>query len=392
MLTRPLVTSGRHNNFNTIRIAMALLVVWSHSFALYFGTEANEPISRLTNGVANAGEIAVDVFFMVSGFLITQSWERSRSWWSYLRKRVARIYPGYMVATALCAFVLLPIYIHQRYTPALAAKTIGLNLLLQGYFPAKDVFLRNPVTAPNGSLWSIPFEFWCYIGVLILGVATLLRRRLALVAFFVVIIAVKIWLDVTGREPGGGIVGLIIGWPYIWFRMLPCFLVGTLAYLYRERLPRSATLLIAALTAFLLAAHFSLTRLLAQDVLLPIVVAYAMLYLAFAVRMPDAARFGDFSYGSYLYAYPIQQIFKAEFSLGFPAFVTLSMISTLAAGALSWYGVERYFLSHASTARPAAVKPPPVNNVAGSAPETNVTVDLSALPAAAPKPQLRESS
>ena len=64
-----LLVSNGPNNFDTIRIAMAMLVVWSHSFALYFGTEANEPLSVLTAGVVNAGNIAVNVFFIVSGFL-----------------------------------------------------------------------------------------------------------------------------------------------------------------------------------------------------------------------------------------------------------------------------------------------------------------------------------
>ena len=62
---------------------MALLVVWSHSFGLYFGTERNEPISQLTRGVVTAGELGVYVFFVISGYLITQSYYRTRRWSSF---------------------------------------------------------------------------------------------------------------------------------------------------------------------------------------------------------------------------------------------------------------------------------------------------------------------
>src|ERR1700732_1330773 len=112
---KTLVRSGP-NNFAAIRIVMALLVVWSHCFALYLGSEATEPISVILHGMTNAGRVAVQVFFVVSGFLITQSFERSSSSWAYLKKRVARIYPGYLVATAICAFLIIPAFSDVRYT------------------------------------------------------------------------------------------------------------------------------------------------------------------------------------------------------------------------------------------------------------------------------------
>ena len=84
-----------------------MLVVWSHSFALYFGSENREPISLLTKGAINSGKVGVYVFFIISGFLITQSYERSASALSYLRKRICRIYPGFIVATIICAFVIV---------------------------------------------------------------------------------------------------------------------------------------------------------------------------------------------------------------------------------------------------------------------------------------------
>lgn len=330
----------RPNNFDAIRIAMALLVVWSHSFALYYGTEAFEPLSLLTAGAINAGNLGVDVFFIVSGYLITQSFERCRSPWSFLRKRIARIYPGFLVATGLCAFVLLPWYAGTHYTAATIGRTLGLNLLLQGWFVTPEPFLDNPVHAVNGALWSIPFEFWCYLGVLTVGMAGLLKRRVFAVAALAAVIGLHVWLDETGRKPGGGVLGVIIGWPYLWSRMAPLFTAGMVTYLYREAIPRSGWIALGTLLALILSAHYSA---LAVDVLSPIAVAYGTFYVAFSPRTLQAARYGDFSYGTYLYAFPIQQLLVAETRLAFPVFVAAALLLSVLAGTASWYGVERWF-------------------------------------------------
>lgn len=367
MVARRLLVSDQPNNFNLIRISMALLVVWSHSFALYFGSEANEPISRLMDGVFNAGNLAVLVFFIVSGFLITQSFDRSRSHWNYLKKRIARIYPGYLVVTGLCAFAFLPLYAHVSYTAASIAKTMGLNLLLQNYFVDQSPFVSNPYTAMDGSLWSISFEFWCYLGVLAMGLIGLLklRRRGLALALFIVVVAVHAWVEATGRRPGGGFIGAIIGWPYTWLKVLPCFMAGMLIYLYRERLPRDRWFMLGGIMLMIIASHLPLSlraKLTADSILFPLVVSYATCYFGFSPQIFEAARYGDLSYGTYLYAFPIQQLLKAGADLDFLTFIVASMALSLSAGFLSWHGVERWFLKAAR--RPKLEQVLPVAEIA----------------------------
>jgi peptidoglycan/LPS O-acetylase OafA/YrhL len=333
-----LLVSKGPNNFDTIRIAMALLVVWSHSFALYFGTESNEPLSRLTAGVANAGNIAVDVFFIVSGFLILKSFERSSSNWSFLKKRIARIVPGFMVATSLCAFVLLPALAGSRYTIGSVLKTLGMNLLLQGWFVDSNPFVSNPVQAINGALWSIPFEFWCYLGVLVYGI--LKGGKSLLVTALLVTIGLDVWTTATGKQWGGGVIGQVMGWPNLWFRMAPCFMAGMLAYVYRDWLPRSGWIVLASLILLVACAHFLP---LTARALLPIVLAYTVFYCAFSRQLIQAASYGDFSYGTYLYAFPIQQLILASAAVSFPFFVGASMLLSGFAGVASWFAVERWF-------------------------------------------------
>lgn len=342
-----LVRQGE-NNFNAIRIAMALLVVWSHSFALYFGSERAEPISFLTSGVFNAGNLAVLVFFMVSGFLITQSFERSSSPWSYLKKRVARIHPGYLVAMGLCAFVLVPLYAGSRYSLGSVGKTIVLNLLLQGYSANGAPFVHNPSHTLNGSLWSIPYEFWCYLGVLAIGVGGLLKanRRILLLTFTIILMLLHSWVEFSGKQPGWHLIGAIIGWPYEWFIVLPCFLAGSLTYLYRDLIPRRGAWVLFGVLLLVGSSHLPVTmhdRAAINAILFPLVISYTTFYIAFSEHTWEGARYGDFSYGTYLYAFPIQQLLLAGLNLPFADFVASSMALSLFAGILSWYGVERWF-------------------------------------------------
>lgn len=332
----------RENHFNSLRFMMALLVVWSHAFALYFGSEDTEPISLILDGQYNAGNVAVRVFFIISGYLITISFLRTRSLPAYMRKRVARIYPGFIVAVMICAFVVVPLFsLHADLSMATAAQTVGLSFLLHPSFPASDVFAANPGQAVNGALWSISFEFWCYLGLAALGLSKILRHRSAVLAIMLGIMAARAYLDVQGLKPSGGIIGDIVGWPYLWLSIAPCFLAGVLAYLYRDELPRSRALAVGFFAALILSAHLSD---LLCDALFPIVTAYLTFYFAFSSsRIPDAAMFGDFSYGTYLYGFPIEQMLVGA-ALPFALYVPSAMILSVGAGVVSWFLIERRFL------------------------------------------------
>ena len=103
------VFDSRENNLDFVRLSLAVLVIFSHSFPLGNRTEHLEPVVRLTHGQSTAGVIAVDAFFIISGFLITNSFLRSRSVWDYFRKRIARIYPGFLACMLVCALIVAPL-------------------------------------------------------------------------------------------------------------------------------------------------------------------------------------------------------------------------------------------------------------------------------------------
>lgn len=337
----------RRNHFNAIRLAMALAVIWSHCFALYLGSEDTEPVSVLFAGFCNAGNLGVRVFFIISGFLIAQSYLARRSDADFFRRRIRRIYPGFIVATALCWFVVVPIYASAGWsliTPRLVLDWAWHALTLQGTIPGADAFAGNPSQAVNGALWSIRYEAWCYVGLAALGMAGVLRRPHLVLALMLAVMAGKALLDLTGKQPGGGVIEAVFGWPYAWFSLAPCFLAGVLVRLYGTAVPRSGALLAAAVVALVAAAQLGAGSRIVFDLVFPVSVAYVTFHLAFsAASIPDAARFGDFSYGAYLYGFPIQQMVRASVPLPFAAYVAACLVLSLLAGVASWHLVEKRF-------------------------------------------------
>jgi peptidoglycan/LPS O-acetylase OafA/YrhL len=346
-------TYGHDNNFDVMRFAMAVLVIFSHCFACTLGGgDDHEPLNRLTGGRVSSGGLAVDVFFVISGFLITASWERSRSALPYFRKRVLRIYPAFVVATVVGVCAIGPLA--GRTARPLLSRPVVVGLVRSAVtfeeprYPG--AFAANPLpNAINSPVWTIRWEFACYGMVAALGVVGLLRwRSVVLVALLGVTIAYAMELPL--RMPS------FVGGPgYVakhWARLPAFYLVGVTLYLYRDRVPIHAGL--AGICAALLAASLVFPRLLTASLVLA--GGYLVIWIAYQrwARLPRFAKYGDFSYGIYLYGFPIQQSLVAILGARLtPAslFVTATPLAVLA-GAASWYGVERWFV-RPKTARPS---------------------------------------
>ena len=345
--------AGRSNNFDFLRFALATLVIYSHSFDLtQHGNR--EPLRQLSHGQLTFGELAVDMFFVMSGFLITYSWTRSKHLFDFLQKRVLRIYPAFIVAVALGVFVLGPIGVPGKFQVNVSQWLLG-TVNLRGYSPP-NIFAHNPAPGVlNGSLWSIPYEFWCYIGVAILGMCALLKfPKLVLGIFlFSIVVSVGFASHPQFRPGGGRVFAVLFGNPPFWARLLPYYLAGVVFFLWRDRIPVSFWL--AALSAALIAFSFYVPNPLGLrlpgigvSMLFPIAATYLIFYLAY-LPIPGLshwARFGDFSYGMYLYAFPIQQWILMSHPMLAPERVfLLAAPATLVAAVASWHLVERPFLS-----------------------------------------------
>ncbi len=349
----------RRNNFDAIRLFLAVLVIYSHSFPLSLGDNNQEPLFRITKHNLSFGGVAVAAFFIVSGFLITHSWIRRPMLKEFLRNRVLRIVPGYAACILISALVIVPLFAGVQHTTSGHAgwfPTAWGILTLDKYEPA-GVFPHNPFPGEfNGSLWSIHFEFLCYLLVGALGVAGMLRRRFVAVLLFVLLplfVADRVlyhpihWPGCLKYYPTYliGDFGLLIF-------STAFFLAGSTFRIYLRHIPRSRWLagvavLVAACSllfpgAPVLAAMFAGT--------------YLILYVAFSrtLQLHNAARFGDFSYGTYLYAFIIQQLLVSVWPGVTPMQLFLAAAPlALLAGAASWFTTERRFLRAKHKTAPA---------------------------------------
>jgi len=334
---------SRQNNLDAVRLALAVLVIFSHSFPLTRGFDETEPMMRATGGQTTAGTVAVDLFFVISGFLIANSFLNSRSVLSFLDKRVRRIYPGFIAAMVLCALVVAPLAgaamtSAHFWSPLVDFLQRTVRLLEFQYTYA---FHNNPYkNSINGAAWTIPYEFLCYAGVAILGVAGVLRRRgLVLLLLGVSLLFCLLYL-VNNWKVEAPFRGHLQKWAYL----TPSYLAGVTFYLWRDAIPHSGKL--ALVCVAVLAACCFVPNSWAEC--FPLAGAYLVFWFAFHPRiaLQNFGKFGDFSYGTYLYAFPIQQLIvqASGASLGPMGLFVLAAPATLLAGAVSWWGVEHWFL------------------------------------------------
>lgn len=340
----------RENNFDFMRLSLAVLVIYSHGYALGLGSEVAEPFSRLTQGQVSGGVIAVDAFFVMSGFLISASAERSKGVGTFLRKRVARIYPAFLIAALLTALLIVPqsggTFLYSGW-PLRIGDFVWKSLWLTE-FSYSGVFATNPFpNVINGSTWSIPYEFWCYIGVALLLMFGVLKRRSVVMGLFVASWIISILFRIEGWILGGKQLGLIFGPPQIWARMLPLYLSGVVFYLYRDRIPMRGWIAGLSLAAMVGASFFYS----GWTIFFPLAGTYLTFWFAFTpvVRLRHFGRFGDFSYGTYLYAFPIEQLVVRWFDHTVAPMLLFACATpiTLVLAVASWYGVERHFLAPA---------------------------------------------
>lgn len=329
----PADARGR-NNFGSLRILFATLVIVSHSPELIDGNRSREILSRIF-GTMSFGELAVDGFFVISGYLITKSFAETQSIATYLSKRALRIYPGFAVAYLLCV---------------LMSPLVGGNLAeASGFRLARDVLFLLPPVVPgafggvpypslNGSMWTISYEFRCYLATIVFG---LFFARYARAGYVVVLtIACVLYAVRDQLHPIPGTV-LFLGFPSVTAKFLFIFLVGGAFYIWRDRIVLSHNGALGATAALGIAMY---SRVWAEPAV-AVFGGYLIIWFAFACPVTRVSTWTDRidpSYGIYLYAWPLQNLL-VFFITGLEPWVvtTLTVPGALLAGLLSWHLVEK---------------------------------------------------
>jgi peptidoglycan/LPS O-acetylase OafA/YrhL len=327
-MTRPLIRSG---NFDVIRLIAAASVIFGHSFIVVSGERSFEGLAGVGNTIAVS---AVEVFFIVSGYLVTQSFERSNSSLSFILARSLRIFPGLIACVLFSGFVigltLTALPLSGYFASPVLAGFIIRNSLLDAYsfpfLPGVAFHSGNGGSIINGSLWSLAFEFACYGIVLAFGLLRRLEGRTAC-ALVILTLSALTFNILTG-------VALFVSY----------FAAGMCMYFLRKGHRLNGRLACLAALAILAGNYI----LLLPPAFFPLLGGYLIIYVALdaPLHIRNVTRFGDISYGMYLYGWPMEEI-AVRILGGEPPWWQVSALALPMAALfawLSWHGVERPML------------------------------------------------
>ncbi|MFI5490130.1 acyltransferase family protein [Micromonospora echinaurantiaca] len=365
---------GRANSIGVLRLTLAIAVLVAHCWPLALG----RPMlgSAETMRQTDVGKLAVYGFFVLSGFLITGSALRF-SLPRYLWHRALRILPGLWVCLLLTALVMAPAvayyelgtlagfwdhpygpwqYLRSNWLFAMDQWTISGIL---GDVPyGRGLEGGGPV---NGSLWTLRYEVVCYVMLAALVAASVLARArgavvlLLLGAYGVVVEDFVRGDGLIARPPKHGVLG-----PYpvvgvfdkqVVIYLAFVFLLGAVAKLYAHRVPMTGWLAAFAAVGLAVTLRFGAFWVIGVPLL-----AYLLLYLAVGLPrwLHSIGRKRDYSYGIYIYAFPVQQVVALLIGVryGFVTYLAASTAGTLVLAALSWHLVERPAMSLKNMAVP----------------------------------------
>jgi peptidoglycan/LPS O-acetylase OafA/YrhL len=323
----------RHNNFDALRLLAASSVILSHAILLATGQQDSDPLMRLSHGQLVLGVAGVFAFFVISGYLVTQSWEQTRSLPRFAAKRALRIFPGLAVCILVLTFLLGPVVTNlslPEYFDAYGTYDfLVANLLLHtDHNSLPGVWFTGQAigNVVDGPLWSLPVEVAMYAMLAALGLIRAIR--LPVLGGLLALGLVCLWFDTTRYYEFVGSVGWMVG-----------FFVAGMALHRLGPVVLRWPLALAALVGLVATAQFGLFLL-----LFPIFGGYLIIYLALDRRIPvlPAARFGDLSYGLYIYGWPVEQaVLYFRPGTGPVGLFLIAFPLTAAVALLSWHLVEK---------------------------------------------------
>lgn len=333
------------NAMALLRFVLAALVIVSHAYPL--SGRLVDPVGDITQAREGIGTLAVACFFALSGYLVTGSYLRLRSPVRYAWHRCLRLFPGFWALLTTTAFVLGPIgWMFWRHTPRGyfagapdAADSplgyIGRNIsLVFGQADLRELGANTTFGgAFNGSLWTLRYEFLCYIGIGVLGVLGLLRWRAVIAVTF---LATWTGLLVQERFPSVSLPARFAN-DHELLRLGAYFLAGAMVHAFARYVRVNVVLFVVAAAAF----AFSLPHRWFQPVGV-LTLPYLVFCLAVWIPVHHADRRGDLSYGIYLYGFAVQQVLALGHFDRAPLVVYIGLALGWATvfAAVSWLGVE----------------------------------------------------
>jgi peptidoglycan/LPS O-acetylase OafA/YrhL len=323
------VSEGRNNSITFFRLIAALAVIFGHSYAVV-DAGGSDFVASLTH-YAFSGGIAVDFFFLLSGFLVTSSILK-RGVVSYVISRALRLFPALWVSLAILCLIVGPIVTAKSYSAYFSDGQVFKYFWSNGFGWSSEWFLPGVFEMSrnhgvNGSIWSVIIEMrlYCYLAAIYVLGGFKSKAIFNTILFFIVVAVfggVFVIPGVSGETDQH--VALLFG-------------IGSFLYVNRDKV--FVTPMFALFVLALCAITIETDRFKYAYVLLLTVV---FCFIVFNDRFSWADKFGDYSYGIYLWGWPIQQVVVYCFpKIGSFANSCISMVMAIMFGALSWYFIEK---------------------------------------------------
>ncbi len=317
----------RDNNYNLIRVVLALAVWLGHCFVFHRG--GNTPVTEVT------GAFAVNIFFAVSGFLIAKSVCLRASITAFCRARILRIYPAAIVLSLVVVFIIGPAVTSEEVASYFSnVKTyvfLIINstlIILRNSLPG--VFESNPISGViNGSLWTLPWEIRAYFIVGVLAFFVGIHKRISTFFFVSVILLEALYTQYP--------------WSSKWYvevalRFFSYFFMGVLLYKYRDAIALRLKYFVMSVLVMAVSYFFGIFEL-AALFFLPYAVFYLVYVPAWVIR--HYSRLGDYSYGIYIYHSVVLQVLLYYYtSISLMLLIGLSFVVTMALAIASWHFIE----------------------------------------------------
>lgn len=334
------------NNFDFLRLLFASLVVVHHCYPIA-GISEQDPLYYFSNGTLSYTYIGVRGFFVISGYLIYQSLIRSENITDYLVKRLLRIYPALIIVLVLtviaCAFVFdgnITTYLSNKstltYIPV-NASLFKLQHTIDGVF--ESLPLKSAI---NGSLWTIGYEFSMYLFIIPLLFLKRNNGKLQLIIISILTASLFIARILLSNKTNLSHLGVLSLGTWCHFALL--FMSGALLSVLRiEQFRYRNFLMLSCLLLFLLLMHWSYFELFQYLIFPPVVIVFGAATIKWISDIGE--KFGDVSYGTYIYGFPIQQMLMYYFNFNLIELLLVSLPLTLVFGWLSWHLIEKHALA-----------------------------------------------
>jgi peptidoglycan/LPS O-acetylase OafA/YrhL len=282
---------SRNNSFDFARFIAASSVIFGHQFTI---AGYDEPFIR---GVS-IGTIGVSIFFLMSGFLIFKSIQANDDFYRFLSARILRILPNLtfvLVATSIVTIVSFENY--ANWPLHLSYVSQNLLMIVHGGLPVNitGVFETRPLQNVNASLWTLPYEVWCYF--ILFGILKFLPAFSRQIILALVALSVWVALNADVIIPATALELHYLGRMGLWF------FIGAAFAAFSSNLP-----------------------------------------LLSSPRFSSFSKWGDPSYGMYIMAWPIQQFTTVRFT-HFWLGMLISWLIITALGYATWHIFERKALT-----------------------------------------------